>query len=65
MTAEEVNRIMGQLDYRWFNRNVEEWEYCKWLPGFNLSFKDRVILHHKVGADIHFHLDKVSFFPDS
>lgn len=42
MTAEEVSRIMGQLDYRWFNRNVEEWEYCKWLSGFNLSFKDRL-----------------------
>lgn len=33
MTTEEVSRILGQPDYRRFNREVEEWEYRKWLSG--------------------------------
>lgn len=33
MTTEEVSRILGEPDYRRFNRNVEEWEYHKWLSG--------------------------------
>ncbi|EJX08718.1 protein containing SmpA/OmlA domain protein [gut metagenome] len=33
MTTEEVSRILGEPDYRRFNREVEEWEYHKWLSG--------------------------------
>lgn len=33
MTAEEVTRLLGQPVYRRFNREVEEWEYRKWLSG--------------------------------
>lgn len=44
MTAEEVGRILGQPDYRRFNRDVEEWEYRKWLSGSDavviVSFED-------------------------
>lgn len=48
MTTEEVSRILGQPDYRRFNRDMEEWEYRKWLSGSDavviVSFEDgRVI----------------------